>query len=77
MEARVVVVNATELKPGAKYVLAIDKSSLTMHDLELLQKELRRMGVENTVALLTNGDPSTVMKIIEQEPTDVSSNSLS
>lgn len=66
-EHRIIITHATELKPGAKYLIAIDRASISQEDAELLLKALKGMGIENALLLMTDGDPNTAVKVIEQE----------
>lgn len=67
IESRIVITNATELKPGAKYLIAFDRNSLSEEDAHNLTHALKALGIENAVAVLADGDPNKVMKVIEQE----------
>lgn len=66
-EHRIIITHATELKPGAKYLIAFDNTSITEEDAHNLTHALKAMGIENAVAVITHGDPNKVMKVIEQE----------
>lgn len=65
--AKIHVVNATQLKPGAKYMFVIDKSAMPLEDVAALARHLRGIGIENAVAVMVDGDPKKLVKIIEQE----------
>lgn len=67
MRVKMVVAEAHELKPDKKYLIALDDNSITMEDAETLLKELKKIGVTNSVAIVTKGKPRDVLKIIEQE----------
>jgi CRISPR/Cas system type I-B associated protein Csh2 (Cas7 group RAMP superfamily) len=66
-EHRIIITHATELKPGAKYLIAFDRGSLTEEDAHNLTHALKAMGIDNAIAVLTDGNPSNVMKVVEQE----------
>lgn len=66
-EARIVITHATELKPGAKYLIAFDESSITQETAHDLTHALKAMGIENAIAVIAKGDPNKVMKVVEQE----------
>ncbi len=65
--SNVKIVNAHTFKidPTSKYILAIDRSAITMDDVMKLGKKLKEMGVPDAVAIMTNGDPTKLVKIIE------------
>lgn len=63
---KIVITHATELKPGAKYLIALDSNHTTKEDAHLLLDGIRAMGVENAVCLMTDGDPTKTVQIIEQ-----------
>lgn len=67
IESRIVITNATELKPGAKYLIAFDAASVTRNQADELTHALKAMGIENVVAVITDGKPTDVMKVVEQE----------
>lgn len=66
-KASITVVNATQLKPGAKYIFVIDKNAMTLHDVSALAKHLNKIGIENAVAMMVDGNPNKLVKIVEQE----------
>lgn len=66
-EHRIIITHATELKPGAKYLVALDQAACSQEDAHLLTHALKGMGVENAVVLMTDGDPTNLVKVIEQE----------
>lgn len=66
-ESRIVITHATELKPGAKYLIAFDSSSVSFEGAQRLTHALKAIGVENAVAVLTDGNPTEVMRVVEQE----------
>lgn len=65
-EVQINIVNAVELKPDKKYLLAFDSHHFTMENAHHLLQALKRMGIENALAVFTNGDPDEGIKIIEQ-----------
>jgi len=67
LESRIVITHATELKPGAKYLIAFDRSSLTKEDAHNLTHALQALGIKDAICVLTDGKPTEVMKVIEQE----------
>jgi hypothetical protein len=67
LESRIVITNATELKPGAKYLIAFDRDSITQEDAHNLTHALQALGIKDAICVLTNGEPTKVMKVIEQE----------
>lgn len=65
-EAKIVITNATELKPGSKYLVALDRNSCTIENAQLLLSGLKGMGVDNAVVFMTDGDPNQTLQVIEQ-----------
>lgn len=63
---KIVITNATELKPGSKYLIALDRNSCTQEDAHLLLKGLKGMGIDNAVAFMLDGDPNQTLQIVEQ-----------
>lgn len=66
-EARIVITHATELKPGAKYLIAFDSTSITEQDAHALTHAIKAMGIDAAIAVVTKGNPTDVMHVIEQE----------
>lgn len=66
IEERIVITHATELKPGAKYLIAFDSTSISIEDAHSLTHALKSVGIEAAVAVVTHGNPTDVMQVIEQ-----------
>jgi hypothetical protein len=67
--AKIIVVNATELKPDSRYIFVVDSSAIDYEDMEHLLASMRDdVGIKNPIGLLVRGEPKDVVKIIEQEP---------
>lgn len=62
-----VIIGAVRLKPNRKYLLIFDKHSLEVEDMRKLSEELKRSGFNIKVSVAINGDPTTAVKVIEQE----------
>lgn len=60
------IVNATELKPGAKYIIGINKRYLSEEDVYKLGKRLDALGIHNAIGVLSD-NPDEAIKIIEQK----------
>lgn len=69
MKTKIVIANATatELKPDAKYLIGLDRSVITLEDAHNLLTGLKNIGIENAIVLVVKGDPTKVIKIIEQD----------
>jgi len=67
IESRIVITHATELKPGAKYLIAFEEGSFDPESIDLLRSGLTALGVTDVVIIMTVGKPTEVMKIVEQE----------
>lgn len=65
-EAEIIITNATELKPGSKYLLALDGDRVSEETAQQVLKGLKKMGIKNAVCLIVDGDPTTAVTIIEQ-----------
>jgi hypothetical protein len=65
-EHTIVITHATELKPGAKYLIALDRHAISMEDTQLLLSGLKGMGIENAVAVMVNGNPNELVQVVEQ-----------
>lgn len=66
MEAKIVIVNAIELKPGKKYLICIDRNMVDNENAYILMEKLKAAGMGWAVGLMTDGDPTTAVKIIEE-----------
>lgn len=68
-DIKVNIVNATELKPGAKYIIGINRRYITGADTGALIKQLNKMGIKNSVGIVSE-NPDEAIKIIEQKDTE-------
>lgn len=66
MSKQIEIVKGTafELDPDKKYLICIDRSSITINDAQKLMESLKI--ADGSVALMTNGDPNTAVKIVEE-----------
>lgn len=60
-------VNATILKPDARYIIVLNQEHFSVEDVAKLMQSLKQMGIKNAVALHIPGDPDDAVKIIKQE----------
>ncbi len=59
----IVKANAYELDPSKVYLICIDRASASVDDVQQLVEKLKI--ANGSVALMTNGDPNTAVKVIE------------
>lgn len=68
-KAEIIIVNTTELKPDAKYIIGINRRYITVADTKALIKQLNKMGIKNAVGIMSY-NPDEAIKIIEQKDTE-------
>jgi hypothetical protein len=64
-KADLVEVPTFKLDPEAKYLIVIDSRAFTAEDAFKLTKYLKKMGMNNAVAMMVDGDPATAVRVIE------------
>lgn len=64
---KIVIANATELKPDSKYLIVLDRNSCTMASAHDLLQGLKALGIDNAVAFMIDGDPNKTLQIVEQQ----------
>lgn len=70
---QLVKADVTELKPGHKYIIALNQEQTTKEDATNLSHLLTEMGIYDSVVMMFRGDPSTGLKVIEQKDADTHS----
>lgn len=54
-----------EIDPKKNYLICIDRSVMSIDDIHILMRKLK---ISNgSVAIMTNGDPTTAVKIVESK----------
>lgn len=66
-EIHIEFINATELKPEAKYILVASQAQVDELQLTKIIGALNEMGIKNAVGVHVPGDPETAIRIIKQE----------
>ena len=66
-DMKVNILHATELKPGSSYIICLDGNKVSLEDAASMAKQLKAMGILNSVVIAMNGDPKKIIKVIEQE----------
>lgn len=67
-QIKVEIAEAIKLDPGKRYMILLDHRTITKATAADLVEALKQIGVEHTVTLVVNGDPSTAVKVIEDTP---------
>lgn len=57
--------SVVELKPGHKYILALDSAMVTHEDAANMVQYLSEIGVPDVIVAMFRGDPSHGLKVIE------------
>jgi hypothetical protein len=58
---------AFELDPNKQYLICVNNFFLSKENCEDLVSELHRIGIHQTVCLVTKGNPTDTITIIEQK----------
>lgn len=67
MKIELVKASVVELKPGHKYLIAVNSYQFTMKDAHDLLDTINGMGVKDAVVAVFKGDIKTGLKVIEQK----------
>lgn len=65
-EVKLVEASVVELKPGHKYIIALDHNMITNEDAANIAKYCETIGVEDVIVAMFRGDPTKGLKVVEQ-----------
>jgi hypothetical protein len=63
---KLVEASVVELKPGHKYIIAVDLNMVTHEDAANLASYLDEIGIPDVVVALFRGNPKDGLKVIEE-----------
>jgi hypothetical protein len=64
-KVKLIEASVVELKPGHKYIIAVDDAMLSNEDAVSVTKYLSDIGIEDVIVAMFHGDPNNGLRVIE------------